>query len=163
MRFRGRRLCSFHPKICVLADTSLVLLTFSLPVASHKAAAWLLMWKLGARRAASISGSCIPKILLKFACLVLTVQEATHQQNITILSQKPHKCWQQTTLCVCGDEHKCVINPFMNPVFHLGRRLTFCSFSSVCTLFIIVSILAEAVQNEDVDGWFLFGKSEISV
>lgn len=41
IRFRGQHLWSVHPKICVLTDTSLVLLTFSLPVASHKAAAWL--------------------------------------------------------------------------------------------------------------------------
>lgn len=126
------------------------------------------MWKLGAefpagllmRRAASLSGSHFPKFLLKFACRFWQFRRLHINRTPIFCYKSPANA--SNTIHVCGNEHKCVINPFMNHVLHLGRRLTFCSFSSVCALFIIVSILAEAVQNEDVDGWFLFARARLA-
>lgn len=132
---------SRHPGLLVQPWTS----DISLPVVLYKSTAWLLMWKLGAE--------CRFKFLLQFACLVyrflwphIDTTLIFFCKNLTNAGKRTH---------VCDDEHHSFINPFMNHVLHLGRRLAFCCFSSVCALF-IASVLVEAVQNEDLNGWSFY-------
>lgn len=78
-RFRGR--CCWPQSSCGL---------------SHKAAAWLLMGKLGAECLTGLLGRTAASSSLPHDFRSgLTVQVATRQQNINILLQKHHKCWQQ--------------------------------------------------------------------
>lgn len=120
----------------------------SLPVASHESSAWLLMRKLGAE---------CPVILLKrslcfYSRLHIHFDGSGGQYVSRTLIFSCKNASAGNRIHACGDEHKCFINPFMNHVLHLGQRLVFCSFSGVCALF-FVSVLVEAVQNEDLDGW----------
>lgn len=133
---------SWHPSLLVQPRNS----DLSLPVASNKSTAWLLTWRLGAE--------CrFTKFLLQFACLVYRFWWPHIDRTLIFFCKHLTNAGKKTH--VCGDEHKSFINPFMNHVLHLGRRLAFCCFSGVCALF-IVSVLVEAVQNEDLNGWSFY-------